>query len=313
MNEKKAIQVVPYDPNWPYIFEKEAVLIRKALGDNCLQVHHIGSTSVPGLAAKEDIDICVVVQYLQKSLENYAFKGEINIPLRYFFNKNTAESKVNLHMVESDHGFLALNLSFIGYLRSHDDARLAYAGLKQDLLKKPEAYMRTNMRFSGYTLGKYNFINTILDKAGFNALRLMHCMHPLEWQAAKHFRDTYFFGPHGIEDPYTWTFNHEEHAHLVLYQACEIIGYAHIQFWPDQRATIRIIAVDESKRNQSAGSKFLALIEKWVNNLGVKSIHAESRQSSLRFYLKNGYKDMPFDNPENHASDRNDIPVGKLL
>ena len=91
MNDRKTIQVVAYDPNWPHVFEKEAGLIKQALGDNCLQVHHIGSTSVPGLAAKEDIDICVVVQHLQKNLENYTFKGEINIPLRYFFNKNTLE------------------------------------------------------------------------------------------------------------------------------------------------------------------------------------------------------------------------------
>lgn len=313
MNDRKTIQVVAYDPNWPHVFEKEAGLIKQALGDNCLQVHHIGSTSVPGLAAKEDIDICVVVQHLQKNLENYTFKGEINIPLRYFFNKNTLESKVNLHMVESDHEFLSLNLCFIGYLRSHDEARLAYAMLKQDLLKEPEAMLRTNMRFSGYTLGKYQFINTILDKAGFKAIRLMHCMHPVEWAAAKYFRDTYFFAPHGIVDPYTWTFNHEEHAHLVLYQGTQVIGYAHVQFWPEQRAAIRIIAVDENKRNQSFGRKFLALIEKWLYNLGIKSLHAESRQSSLRFYLKNGYTNMTFDDPENHESDTNDIPVGKVL
>lgn len=116
-----------------------------------------------------------------------------------------------------------------------------------------------------------------------------------------------------IEDPYTWTFNHEEHTHLVLYQSTEIVAYAHIHFWPDKRAAIRIIATDENKRNQSFGSKFLALIEKWLNSLGIKSIHAESRKTSLRFYLKNGYTKMPFDDPESYESDPNDVPVGKLL
>jgi GNAT superfamily N-acetyltransferase len=145
------------------------------------------------------------------------------------------------------------------------------------------------------------------------AFRFVKELTSREWQSAKHFRDTYFFGPHGIEDPYTWTFNHEEHAHLVLYQGTEIIAYAHIQFWPDQRSAIRIIAVDEDKRNQNSGSVFLALIEKWLKSFGVKNIHAESRQSSLRFYLKNGYCSMPFDDPENHESDPNDVPVGKLL
>jgi GNAT superfamily N-acetyltransferase len=134
------------------------------------------------------------------------------------------------------------------------------------------------------------------------------CTHTAEWAAAKHFRDTYFFGPYGIEDPYTWTFNHEKHAHLVLYQGSRVIGYAHIQFWPDKRAAIRIIAIEENKRNQNSGSKFLVLIEKWLKSSGVKSIHAESRQTSLRFYLKNGYTEMPFDDPEGHESDQDDIP-----
>jgi GNAT superfamily N-acetyltransferase len=98
-----------------------------------------------------------------------------------------------------------------------------------------------------------------------------------------------------------------------LYQGTEIVALAHIQFWPDQRAAIRIIATDENKRNQNFGSSFLALIEKWLRSLGVKSIHAESRKSSLRFYLKNAYTEMPFNDPENHESDPNDVPVGKVL
>ncbi len=308
---KKKIEVVPYDPNWPNIFEVEAALIQKALGGNCLAIHHIGSTAVPGLSAKEDIDICVVVRHLQKILANYTFKGEFNIPLRYFFNKNTDTSKVNLHMVESGHEFLTLNLCFVEYLRSHDEDRLAYAALKHNLLKSPESYVQTNMGFRGYTLGKHAFINAILDKASFKAIRLMHAMHPLEWAAAKYFRDTYFFSPQAIEDPYTWTFNHSEHSHLILYQGTEILAYSHIQF--DKRAEIRIIAVDENKRNQNLGSKFLALIEKWLGSLGIKSIHAQVPQSSLRFYLKNSYCIMPCDDPEKHESDPSHFLVVKKL
>ena len=59
---KKIIEVVPYDPSWPHIYEKEAALIKEALGDNCVTIHHIGSTSVPGLASKPKIDAIAVVQ-----------------------------------------------------------------------------------------------------------------------------------------------------------------------------------------------------------------------------------------------------------
>jgi len=66
---------------------------------------------------------------------------------------------------------------------------------------------------------------------------------------------------------------------------------------------MRIIAIDENKRNKNAGGVFLVFIEKCFKLLGIKSIHVESRRSSLRFYLKNGYTKMPFDDPKSHESD----------
>lgn len=85
---KKIIEVVPYDPNWPHIYEKEAALIGQALGGNCLAIHHIGSTAVPGLAAKPKIDIIAVVQdplLVRDQLEKIGihYRGEYNIPLHY--------------------------------------------------------------------------------------------------------------------------------------------------------------------------------------------------------------------------------------
>src|SRR5262245_16761182 len=55
------IQIVDYDLEWPRLFEREAVRIRAALGDRVLLLEHVGSTSVPGLAAKPKIDILLVV------------------------------------------------------------------------------------------------------------------------------------------------------------------------------------------------------------------------------------------------------------
>ena len=314
----KEIQVVPYDPNWPHIFEKEAKLIRQALGDNCLAIHHIGSTAVPGLAAKPKIDMIVEVKTITRAVNpmgslGYVYKGESNIPMRAYFNNKMPKDPFHIHMYEQSHPEIELNLYFRDYLRKHTNKRDEYARLKEELIQDESSFTKENSPFTNYTLRTGEFIRKFLREAGFNSIRMLKCNDTTEWQSAKHFRDTYFFGPHGIEDPYTWTFNHSEHAHLVLYQGTEIVAYAHIQFWLDQRAAIRIIATDENKRNQRFGSRFLTLIEKWLKSLGVKSIHAESRQSSLRFYLKNGYTNMPFDDPENHESDPNDIPVGKVL
>ena len=55
------IQIVDYDPEWPRLFEREAGRIQAALGDRVLLIKHVGSTSVPGLAAKPRIDIVLVV------------------------------------------------------------------------------------------------------------------------------------------------------------------------------------------------------------------------------------------------------------
>ena len=144
MVQHKVIEVLPYNPTWPRMFEEEAAFIKQALGEHCLAVHHMGSTSVPGLSAKQDLDILCVVDNLAASLvlQNFGFlfKGELNIPLRYYFSKNTMLSKVNLHIVEQDHGFIELNLCYRNYLRANETVRSAYAEIKMQLLKDPAAY-----------------------------------------------------------------------------------------------------------------------------------------------------------------------------
>ena len=239
--------------------------------------------------------------------------GEYGIPLCRYFQKGLENRIHNIHVFEENDPEIELNILFRDHLRENPSARDEYALLKYKLIAEKSYHQKNHSIYRGYTLGKHDFIQSILNQSGWVKHRFVLCTHHSEWAAAKHFRDIYFFGPHGIDDPYTWTFNHEEHAHLVLYQGTEIVAYAHIQFWPDKRAAIRIIATDENKRNQNSGSVFLALIEKWLKSLEFKSIHAESRKSSLPFYLKNGYTKMSFDDPENHESDPNDVPVGKLL
>ena len=55
------IQIVDYDPEWPRLYEREAERVQSALGDRVLFLEHVGSTSVPGLAAKPKIDMLLVV------------------------------------------------------------------------------------------------------------------------------------------------------------------------------------------------------------------------------------------------------------
>lgn len=144
-------------------------------------------------------------------------------------------------------------------------------------------------------------------------IKMLECQTEKQWDFAKKYRQKYFFDNVPIDDPYTWTFNHKEHLHFILYQDQDMIGYAHIQLWADHRAAIRIIVIDETKRNNSCGSQFLALMEHQLKAKGYKSIHAESRKESLSFYTKMGYTSMPFNDPDGYEVSEEDIPVGKTL
>lgn len=320
-SEKKTKQIVvsPYNPDWPKSFAREAATIEQALGSNCIAVHHIGSTAVPGLSAKPIIDMIVVVKDPEQSIQplealGLKYKGEYNIPMRYYYSRSEGENvAINLHVYEEDHPEIELNLLFRDYLRSHEEACKEYALLKENLLQEKSSYEKNNSLFTGYNLGKAAFIRNVLKAAHFNRIRIMKCTHHAEWEVAKRLRQRDFFDPLALGDPYTWTFNHPDHAHLVLYQGVDIIGYAHIQFWPDHRAALRIFVLDEDHRRHGLGCQFLGLCEQWLKRVGVKSLHDEARPNSVDFYRKNGYTEMPFDDPSGVPPSPHDVAMGKRL
>lgn len=313
----KHIEVVPYNPAWPLEFEKEAAIIKQALGDNCLEIHHIGSTSVSGLSAKPIIDIILECKDNKNSVKpleeiGYQYRGEFNIPFRNYFCKQD-QIRVNLHCYEQGNPEIELNLKFRDYLRNHPDARAEYEQLKYNLLKQESSFKKNNSIFTGYNLGKDQFIRKILQKLDLTALRIVKAVHYEELEAAKTLRQKYIFDKAGIKDPYLWTFESEDHIHFALYKGAEIIGYTHIQLWPKERAALRIIAIDENYRNNGYGGEFLKLCEKWLRLQGYKSIHIESSPKAYSFYKKYDYVEMEFDDLKIHESDPNDIPVGKIL
>lgn len=151
-----------------------------------------------------------------------------------------------------------------------------------------------------------------MDKIA-NQIRLVKCTHDTEWDFARKMRMKYFFEPLSINDPYIWTFDHKEHAHFILYQDDTMIGYAHVQFWPDQRAALRIFVIDEAYRNHGLGSQFLQLCEHWLKKQGIESLHEEARPDAIKFYRKNGYTEMPFNDPSGEPPSIHDLALGKML
>jgi len=312
------IKIAPYNPAWPGLFAAKAEKIQKALGDNFIAIHHVGSTSVPGLAAKPKIDIIAVVRDLNlpdNTLTDLGFiyKGGFNLPLRKTYTLRRPSISVNLHIFEEDDPEIELNLLFREYLKGNPDALEKYAKLKEKLVKEESSHFKNNSIYNGYTLGKNHFIQEVVKLTGFDKIRFVICTHYTELETAKNFRQKYFFDHAGIKDPYHWTFNHLEHEHLMLYLGTQIIGYAHIQLWKDMRAAMRIIVIDEPYRSQNYGAHFLRLIEKYLKMKGIKSLHAESSPAALEFYRKEGYVDMQFNDPDGYESDERDTPVGKIL
>lgn len=313
--QNRLIYVVPYDDSWPSRFEEEAKEIKIALGENCVEIYHIGSTSVPQLAAKPVIDMLPVVLDITKVDDannamlalGYEAKGEYGMPFHRYFQKGGNQRTHQAHVFAVGSPEIERHLKFRDWMKNHPKDRDAYARLKQNLARK------YSDDINAYCLGKDEFIASIDKKAGFNGLRMVKALTTREWNAVRHFRQFYFFDKAGLSDPYTWTFDHEAHVHFVLYQGSEIIGYAHLQLWSHQRAAMRIIVIDELKRNHKYGGQFLRLCEKWLKGQGYKSLHVESSPNALKFYRSNDYIDMPFDDPDGYEDSPEDRAVGKIL
>jgi len=129
-----------YSAEWPAAFRREAETLRAVLGANLVDLHHIGSTSVPGLAAKATIDILPVVRSLdalaevdeQMTAAGYRAWGEFGLPGRRYFTKDRGDVRThNLHCYRADDPEVERHLAFCAYLRAHPAACLEYAALKR--------------------------------------------------------------------------------------------------------------------------------------------------------------------------------------
>jgi len=134
------IIVVDYDANWSIQYEQEKIQILNALGDTVADIKHIGSTSVPGLAAKPVIDILLGLEQVPpsptqiSSLEalGYLYCGELGIPGRHYFRRGMPRTH-QIHAVQVDSEFWKTHILFRDFLRVHPDAAQQYEALKRQL------------------------------------------------------------------------------------------------------------------------------------------------------------------------------------
>jgi GrpB-like predicted nucleotidyltransferase (UPF0157 family) len=163
----RRVELVPPDPDWPQEFARENTRIREACAPVDIALEHIGSTSVPGLAAKPTIDILGLVTQLEEvesciprlAALGYRYKPEHEQVLpdrRYFSKKVGGRSTHHLHIYARSSPFWGRYLLFRNYLRAHPETAHECEQLKRELVAKyegdPEAY----------TAGKAEFVAAVL-------------------------------------------------------------------------------------------------------------------------------------------------------
>jgi GrpB-like predicted nucleotidyltransferase (UPF0157 family) len=175
------VLLVDYDPDWPAQFEQERDAIRGALGDRALRVEHVGSTSVPGLAAKPVIDIMLVVPdttdepaYVP-ALERAGYRLQIRDlewhQHRVFVKRldDGDDRNVNLHVYRDGCVQGDRDLVFRDWLRSNDADRELYERTKRTLAARVWKYMQN------YADAKTEVIEDIRSRAGEPAGRCARC------------------------------------------------------------------------------------------------------------------------------------------
>jgi GrpB-like predicted nucleotidyltransferase (UPF0157 family) len=143
MSSEDPIIVVDYDANWSSQYEQEKKQILLALGDTVTNIQHIGSTSVPGLAAKPVIDMLLGLKHIPllpmqvSSLESigYSYYGELGIPGRHYFRRGMPRSH-QIHAVLIDSEFWKRHILFRDFLRKNPEAAQRYETLKRKLAKE---------------------------------------------------------------------------------------------------------------------------------------------------------------------------------
>jgi GrpB-like predicted nucleotidyltransferase (UPF0157 family) len=141
--EKRDIKIADYDPDWPNKFEKHAKIIAGAIGDSLLCIEHIGSTSVPGLAAKPIIDILVVVPNSASEstyLPQLEAAGYVLLVREPNWNEHrmfrTVNKDVHIHIYSAGCLEIQRNLAFRDRLRRNAEDKRRYERVKRKLAAK---------------------------------------------------------------------------------------------------------------------------------------------------------------------------------
>jgi GrpB-like predicted nucleotidyltransferase (UPF0157 family) len=164
MTVPNPVEIFEYDPDWPVQFERIRRAISSVLGDVALSIEHVGSTSVPGLAAKPILDIDVVVRTtadVPNAIEllasiGYTHQGDLGIPGREAFTAPDKTYQQHLYLLASGAKPLEEHITLRDRLRADRNLVEQYAEIKYRLASE---YGDDR---EGYTEAKTEFIRRVL-------------------------------------------------------------------------------------------------------------------------------------------------------
>lgn len=163
--KRGTVKLVEHNPEWKQNFAKEEKEIRDVLGQDCIDVQHVGSTAIPGILAKPIIDIAVVVPTLEKVKFYQEKLGKIGYDLkendtrieRLFFTKGPENNRTHyLHLGELNDTYVQDMILFKEYLYRYKNLAEDYVSLKKDLTRRYR-----DKRYD-YTAGKESFIKSVI-------------------------------------------------------------------------------------------------------------------------------------------------------
>lgn len=225
----KKVEIVKPNNQWPELFQAEAAKIKEALSPIFIDIHHIGSTAIPGLPAKPIIDIVPVVTNItklkdcQKALENigYDVHGEFGMPCRCFCTKGEPRT-FQLHIFEEGSAEIDRHLHFVNFLKSHPEKIKAYGDLKQQLAKEyPDDIQR-------YCEGKSEFVLDIDSQSGYEGYRIVRVITDEELNAYNAIIEKSRFSLPFMDALNLPEISDEQFICFVCYKGSKIIGAAYI-------------------------------------------------------------------------------------
>ena len=159
-----AIEVVAYSPDWPIAFEAVAATLRDALaGVPVVSIEHVGSTAVPGLAAKPtlDIDVIVVAEHVPVAIValatiGYQHRGDLGVTGREALTSPDSTPVRHVYVCVEGTLHVRNHLAVRRVLRERPDLRDRYAEVKRQLASIPDIDMER------YLAGKSAILQEVL-------------------------------------------------------------------------------------------------------------------------------------------------------